>query len=980
MQRRKTLINALVNGGIIKSKDDMVQRIERPGFALIDEVDDALIDDAEVPYRIAMDTPMYNENMSLRDLCIMQEIPYDETLPKIREIGITSDILTYEEARYISKIFGKQDLMPNPKRYQEVADRFFRFQKVLITEDNMYGFKTGKDLFKAIIDDDKYDSEEIRNNYGIVFCKELKEYKISDKCYEDFLKYCYFCFQINSLTIKNQKRIISDENYKEGVDYNINSATNKIKLTMQGANKLLNDKNYPDFINDYNEYLSAISQEAAGLLHYFQQAVVAHLLMKNGEDYIVEDGKIKTLKNGRIQEGSNYSNGLHQALEIKERVPLENRTKETTSSSSITQKDFYARYDMFSGMTGTSSKEVFLEIFGKNTIEIPKHSFYSFFGRRKKKDAKEPTGVDTKNTEFAMDTEKKIKLIIESIKKSQSITPKQPVLLVVSDIDEINLLQKALEQENIKYNTLSATTSKEDEALIIARAGLPGAVTISTEMAGRGTDIKVGGDRETIIDIAKERHIRALERAQKRTLDFTATEKDFLRKKVEKALLESSKIRMWTKDDESKMKNSLETIGLKVISSGFFDMTRIDRQLEGRTGRNGISGVCERFACPKDIKRIGLTSFNMKDSIVDFFKRFKEKENGSLEIDENSYKTIMSKIHSKQKNNESEVKERIKQTQKLDEYATSLVESYREQRRKILCDNVDIEKLLQEMIEKATDAIISSYIINKEIKENQLKVPISKSNLGINAEGLSIEVKQILGITFDPNVITKSNINLLELRDAIVRTAMERHKRVSTEKDKESLLTQNDFIIANIPDILEHSFVTKRLTGMSMGMETQADYASEMEFNRSRQRLILEASKEGLRTTMGLPLTIEEFKRLEKIRRNLYSMTTIPSQENNKTFEVKEAKYEKNNISAIDKLKAIKKKITKKNDKEIAKVEKTVDKAKEKGREIDIPKLYSKLEVRPLKFISSMTDGKTITKLVIVRERKEEEVKKATLH
>lgn len=965
----------------VTAEQDMLQRIDRPGFALIDEVDDALIDDAEVPYRIAVTTPMYKENMSLRDLCIVQGISYDEIYKKVLNMNINVDSLTFEEARYISKTFGKRELLVDPRRYQEAAERFFRTQKVLITEDNKYGFRTGKELFEALLDEDKYDADEIKNTYGIILCRELRDYKISDKCIEDFLRYCYFSFQINSEVLINQSRIENDPNYKKGEDYIITS-NGKMKLTMKGANKILNDKNYPDFIDDYNMYLSAVSSESATLLHYFQQAIVANLLMEKGKDYIVENGVVKTLKNGRIQAGSTYSNGLHQALEIKENIPFEKRTKESTASSTITQKDYYSRYDMFSGMTGTSSKEVFGEIFGKSTVEIPRHSFYSFYGRRKKLDAKKPIGVETKDTKFALTEDDKINLIINSITESLNSNPKQPVLLVVSDVNEIERLQRVLNEKGIRANTLTATTPKEDEALIIARAGLPGMVTISTEMAGRGTDIKIGGDRETIIDIATERHIRQLEKKVKHPLQFSSVEREFLRNKVEQALISSQTVKLWTKEEEKNRREMMEQTGLKVISSGFFKMTRIDRQLEGRTGRNGLSGVCERFATPDDLKRLGISSFNMKDSIVEFFKKFRRNADGSLDLDRKSYEFAMSKVLSMQKNNEEIIKERIKNTQKLDSYATKSVEEYRDQRRRIICDSIDTQPLIQSMIEEATDGIISSYIEDKELTKENLTTPISSSGLNVNIDGISLEVKQFLGITFDPNIVSKSNINLLELREAIIRTAKARFKELESINTKNALLTRNDYMISNIPEVLEHSFAVRKLTSMSMGMEGQVDYEANMEFARSKRRLQIEASKEGAKKLLGIPLSIEEFRHLESIKKKLYDMKVDKSKEKYQEFEVTRTNYNENNVGVIERLKAIKAKVDERNRKEKQKIEQEIEKREKQGKSVDIRELYSRLNVRPMKFIEVMVNGKKVNKLVLVRERKQltEDGKRTSLH
>ena len=970
---------------LVRKQEDLLQREEKPGFALIDEVDDALIDDARVPYIVSVQTPMYVPNMSLRELCMIQGIPYQATLGRVGMYLKDHESLTYEEARFVSNMYGTFDLLADPSKYQEAAERFFQIQKVFVTEDNQLGFKTGKDLFRALQSDDNEELDEIRNGYGIIYCPELQDYKISDKCLEDFLKYCYFSFKINAQTILHQEQIIKDNNYVEGIDYKL-TIDGRVRLTMNGANKILVDSNYPEFIDDYNKYMASVSKDSAIVLHYLQQAVKAHLIMKKDEDYIIESGRIKTIKNGRIIEGSTYSNGLHQAIEIKEGIPRENRTKETTTSSSITQKEYYSRYDLFSGMTGTSSKSVFGSIFGKGTVEIPKHAFYSYYGKRKVKGAKEPLGVDVKETKFTMTREEKVKLIVKSIEESKRMNPQQPVLIVVSDYDEIALIEKQLKEKGIVFNTLTANTSKEDEALIISEAGVPGAVTISTEMAGRGTDIKIGGDRETIIDIATERHIRMLEQSNNIILNLPPQERLLIREKVEKALETQGLI--WSKEEEEKRRESLDSIGLKVVSSGFFETKRIDRQLEGRTGRNGISGVCERYACPDDLKRIGLATLNSKDSIEVFFARFNKYLDGSLEIDEATYQDIMTRIDSIQKINEDKVKDQIKDSQQLNSYATKVIEECREQRRKIICGQVDTEQAIKTMIEEATNAIISSFIIDKEISEEDLTKPLNENGLQLDIYALNLEIKQILGISFEPESVLKSNINLLELRDAIVRTALERRREANEgkdpekikEKDIQTLLLQNDYMIANVPDILESSFSTKRLVAMSMGMEGQQEAFANIKFGDMRKRILYESYKHGLRSTMGLPLTGTEFKELEKRKSRLFSMSVAQGQ-SKEEYEVKEARYQENNPSVVERLKTIKEQLARRDKEEMEHISKKIAKAEKKGEKVDISELYSSLSVRPMKLIQTLVEGKRVTTPAIVREdiRDRESVKKHSL-
>ena len=736
---------------------------------------------------------------------------------------------------------------------------------------------------------------------------------------------------------------------------------------MKGANKLINDTSYKEFVDEYNKYMSLVSDKSASIIHYLNQAIIANLIMKLNTDYIIDNGHIKVLKNGRIMEGSTYSNGLHQAIEAKEKIRMEDRTPDTISSSTVTQKDFYQRYDLFSGMTGTSSESIFKEIFAKQTVFIPKHAFYSYYSKRKVVGAKEPIGVEKKDIKFALSVDEKLHLIMNSVLESLNNNPKQPILLVVSDYNEIKMLATLLKEKGISFSVLDATTSKEDEALIIARAGIPGAVTISTEMAGRGTDIKIGGDRDTIIDIATSRHIRNLEKKQKQVLNFSQIEKEYLRKKVTTALENSPSIRLWSSKDEDEIRNKLETIGLKVISSGFFKVDRIDRQLEGRTGRNGISGVCERFACPDDLKRIGLSSINMKDSIIDYLGRFKKKVDGSLDIDDPSYKTIAERITFMQNNNEGYIRETIKNTQKVDEYATSLVERYRDQRRKVLCESLNMFELVDNMIERSTDGILASYVLSKEINQDILLEPLNKKEIDINIELICLEIKQTLGITIDPSVIEKSNINFIEFRDAIVRTAKERLKEFNIDDLKRMLLIQNDYMISNVPELLEHSLSVRNLTSLALGQEEKVNYNAEMDFDNSRKKLSIESCKQGLKKVMGIPFSIDEFKEFEKRRKNLFEYVVKKSNDELVSYEVSEPVHEENPLGLLDKMNSIRDKVQRRNRSKIENIER---KSHSYTME-EINGLYSNLEVRPMKFIKAMTgNGKVYNKLVIVRNPK----------
>lgn len=953
---------------IIYDKDDMVERPIAPGFALIDEVDDVLVDDAQIPYKLARLLPMYKEHMTLLELCTILDEDYEKTLSKVKENNLNLNDLTYEEANYICETIFSKELLPDQKKFQEIAQRFFNTQKVLVTKDNMLGLKTSKELYDALLDGDKYDVSKIIEEYGIIYCPETKEYKISDKCYEKYLEYVYFATQFRGAIRQSEEKIKKDNNYEEGTDYSFDSK-NHVRLTTIGINKILQDKNYDEIIDDYNQFMTTVTTNSSAVIHYFTQAVVANLIMEKGKEYIVDNDEIKVLKNSRIQENSTFSFGLHQALEIKEKVPYTKRTNETESIATITQKDFYQRYDAFSGMTGTSSKEIFSDIFGKQTISIPRNSFYSYYKNTDRKTQKEPIGVTKKDTIFSLEQTEKISLIINSILESQKQSPKQPVLIVVENPKELELIHEKLKEINLDHNVLSATTEKSNEAEIIAKAGLPGSITLSTEMAGRGTDIRLGGDRDTLIEIALERHIKYIEARYNKKCDLSVQQKEILRKKVETALMNSKTINFWSMKEQIEMKNSLETIGLKVISSGFFQRERIDRQLEGRTGRNGISGICERFVCADDLKRIGVKSVDRKTSLFDYFSKFPKNNDGTLKLDKKSYKEIHELIEKVQSQNEKEIKERISSTQKLDSVATKLIEKYREERRKILCDQTNVDKKINAIIENATDGIITSYIQNQEIGKNDLLKPILDSKLELNMEAIALEIKSTLGISIDLKEVYESKMNLLEFRNAIIRTSNERLKATATLDDyKKVLLIVNDYMIAKIPEVLEQSFTSKRLTSLSMGMESQVEYRGSKQFAETHRKLQIESSKVAIKNILGVQLTINEQAKLSRQQKHSFEYNVEKSDEENfGTYEIKKPICEKDNNELVGKLRKINEKISEKNDGFIARIAERVEKFESKEKQVDYQHMYKNIRVRPFEFVKTLDLLDENDRLVLVR-------------
>lgn len=989
----------------ITKREDMIQREENPGFALIDEIDDALIDAAQCPYILSGNACIYKKGMKLYDLSLALNRPYREVQMKAHEAGITvnpEEKLDYEKASFLASVLYSQDLLPDQNVYQEKIQTYFERQikdKVFTVRDDMFNGRptvSAEDLYEVLIDDSKKLSfpnkqietmlneeiERIRKNYDIILNPNKKKYKINDSCYEKFLRTFYLSFYVPGITRQNQQRILQDPNYKAGIDYNVYNGV--LRFTGTGVLRIIEDKNHPEFSTEYQKFVSAVHPDTAGILHYFDKALDANLLMSSPRDYIVQNGMVRLVKGSRVQENSTYSEGLHQAIEFKEHISPERRTSINHSISSITQKDFYARYDAFAGMTGTSSRELFARVFGKNTVSIPRSAFYNFFSsrvRKAKKTSREPVEVEKRETSYATSDEDKIGLIIDSIRKSRETNPMQPVLLVVANPKEMEKLHLALQLAGITHKMLDANTDKSKEAEIIARAGRPGAVTITTEMAGRGTDIRLGGDRDTIIDLATTRQINLLEQKKVLKSPITTEQREEVRKAVEMLIdnhdrqVASNERKLWSKQEQAQLRQQFEqaNIGLKVISSGFFNVERVDRQLEGRTGRNGFSGICERFVSPSDIEYLGLGDIKPGVSVREFFSKMPKDKNERCILDSKNRRIIEEKISAVQRNNESIISENIIYTQELSKLTSSLVEKCRNRRRQIICDKVDLSLEIQSMIEMTVDNLLMSYVIDKNITPDNLLASLASSKVKVELDAFALEVKDILGVCIDVESIRKNNTNLLELRNALIETVLNNHEKEKRNdpngqltKDKEALLFANSYAIENLPTILDSSVMKKSLTAMSMGMEGLADYSAQMEFDHRYKSMQLAASKVAIKQLLGLPLTKEEKKYLDYKKEEIFGLN-VARDNNESEFQLIDSLSTENDATLVERFRELSRPLTKTAEEEKEKIDKKASKLLKKDSTRDVAGLYSNLSIRPMQFVSSLSKTSS-GRLVIVQK------------
>jgi len=296
------------------------------------------------------------------------------------------------------------------------------------------------------------------------------------------------------------------------------------------------------------------------LVHHVQQALRAHTLFQRDTDYIVKDDAIVIIDEftGRMMEGRRFSEGLHQALEAKEGVTVQN---ENQTLASITFQNYFRLYPKLAGMTGTAMTEAgeFAEIYGLEVVDIPTNM---------------PQVRIDEDDEVYRTTEEKFNAILEEIRTCQE--KKQPILVGTVSIEKSELLSELLKKNKIEHHVLNARFH-EQEAFIIAQAGQPGAVTIATNMAGRGTDIQLGGN----VEMQVEQQIAALPESQReeKRAELTA--------KIEADIAEAKKM-------------VLDAGGLYVIGTERHEARRIDNQLRGRSGRQGDPGRSKFYLSLED--------------------------------------------------------------------------------------------------------------------------------------------------------------------------------------------------------------------------------------------------------------------------------------------------------------------------------------------------------------------------------------------
>ena len=469
------------------------------------------------------------------------------------------------------------------------------------------------------------------------------------------------------------------------------------------------------------------------LLHHINQAIKAQGVMRRDIDYVVKDGQVLIVDEftGRIMLGRRYNDGLHQAIEAKEGVKVEHESK---TLATITFQNFFRLYKKLSGMTGTASTESaeFNEIYKLDVVEIPTN--------------KPLLRKDLPDVIFQTERGKYINAI-EQIKKCHE--KGQPILVGTISIEKSELLSKMLKKERIPHNVLNAK-NHEREAEIIAQAGKFGAVTIATNMAGRGTDIMLGGNAE-FLATAEMRRLKYSDELIAEATGFAETDNQEILDAREKFKELEAKYKAQIKDEADKVR---EVGGLFILGTERHDSRRIDNQLRGRSGRQGDPGTSQFYLSLEDdlMRLFGGERMQM------IMSRLTDDETMPIES-----KMITKTVESSQKKVEGRNFGIRKNTLQYDDVMNRQRELIYKQRDMVL-DGIDLTDKILNMLDTSIEENVNTYCAKDAGKKDW------------NIAGLKEKYK---GILIDDDDL--SDIDTLTV-DGITETLKERGHKILEEK------------------------------------------------------------------------------------------------------------------------------------------------------------------------------------------------------
>ncbi len=546
---------------------------------------------------------------------------------------------------------------------------------------------------------------------------------------------------------------------KEDEDYNVDEKMRVATFTDEGVHKI--EKK----LGIDNLY----ANQGFEMIHHAEQALKAHAIFKLDKDYVVQDGEVKIVDEftGRIMEGRRYSEGLHQAIEAKEGVDIKN---ESRTLATITFQNFFKMYDKLSGMTGTAETEAeeFAKIYGLEVVVIPTN----------KPIAREDAADKIFKSEVG-----KFKALVQEVKRRQELG--QPVLIGTSSIEKNELMDELLTKAGIRHEMLNAK-NHEREAQIIAQAGKPGAVTVATNMAGRGVDIKLGGSEAT---------------------------------------------------DEEAIKIK-ELGGLCVFGTERHESRRIDNQLRGRSGRQGDPGFTQFYVSMEDDLMRIFGGERMKSLM------------NTLGVDEDQAiesKMISGNIEKSQQRVEGHHFDARKRVLDFDEVLNKHRTALYDRRRKMLtADDYDPKAELREMTEHEVERIILFHTgeiaeidITGDLKEEKVKgdwdpkeiTEALQTIVPLPKESIDLVHDEFAQISKNKEILAKQRTTVISDFMKLVDERLAKYKEVLSDESRLQTVMRS-IILRNIDNAWVRHLETMRYLRRGIGLRGYGQRDPLVEYNR----------------------------------------------------------------------------------------------------------------------------------------------------
>ena len=522
--------------------------------------------------------------------------------------------------------------------------------------------------------------------------------------------------------VKDEKQAEDNENYDYIVDLKAKSASLTGKGT-QKAEEFFKLKNLNDLEN-------------SNIVHHINQALRAHGVMKKDIDYIVKDGEVLIVDEftGRIMYGRRYNNGLHQAIEAKEHVKIANESK---TLANITFQNYFRMYEKLSGMTGTAMTEEdeFNEIYKLDVVEIPTNK---------------PVIRKDHNDVIYKNEKAKFKAVAQEVKESHA--KGQPVLIGTVSIEKSEKLSNELRKQNIPHQVLNAK-QHEREAQIIAQAGKFGAVTIATNMAGRGTDIMLGGNSE---------YLAVQEMRKKGMSEELITASTAYNETDDQEILNARKMfKELEKKYENEIKAEKEKViaagGLKIIGTERHESRRIDNQLRGRSGRQGDPGESRFYIALDD----DLMKIFGGDMVTKVYNRLGADEDMPLQM-----RILSNAVESAQKKVEGRNFSIRKNVLQYDDVMNAQRTIIYDERKKVL-DGEDLKNNIFNMMDSVIDMIVDTHISGEDSHH-------------INREAISTDIRTNLNIA-NVEALKKDKLDPEEIKNEL----KEKCHKIYNEKEEQ---------------------------------------------------------------------------------------------------------------------------------------------------------------------------------------------------